>query len=138
KCEEDKNLKYELQVDYGKINPENHRYIFEAIQRAKLEELLKKYTNKPVKMHFQLESNGSLALNLSIRFDRERYMGWTKNRIPATMHGYHILSLDPYYAIMQTLVFLRYALPAEAPKPLRQSFLGMETSLTLDTILSGS
>lgn len=137
-CEEDKGKNFEIIFDYGQLNPEYESFIQQAFERAKLGSLLPKYTRKPVEFRFSLQEDNEIALIVKMRFDQELYRAWTAKRIPPVYNGYHVISLDPYYALMQTLVYMRSALPNNSPKPLRIGFSNMTISLQLHTLLNGA
>lgn len=138
KCRNDANLAFAMNWQFGKIDPANHDAILRAASNAGLEDIFKQYTTKPVSLRFQLSDTGELSLLVTMRFDQARYLAWTKNRIPQKIRNYNILSLDPYYALLQKLVVFRASLPAEAASTLKASFSQMKMSLSLDTILNGS
>jgi len=137
-CEKDKTLQFSMSVDFGTINPENHENISKSFQRAQLDKLLQQYTDKPVKLKLSIDQSNELNLLVELRFDPIRYKKWTTGRIPDLMKGYHVVGLDPYYPLMQTLVLTRYLLPPESPKPLQISFQKMNISLVFKTLLNGS
>lgn len=137
KCLEDQNKTFEFLVDYGNIDQSYIPFIQKAFEVSKIEELLKKYTNKPVRLVFQLNAAGNIDSTLFLRYDPQRYIAWTNQRVPRTAGDYHIVSLDPYYALMQTMVYMKYALPPESPRPLIASFRNMEINLVLDTLMNG-
>ena len=137
-CDRDKDLHFSMLVEFGSINPENHENISKAFERAQLAKLLQQYTDKPVKLKLSIDSASELNLTVELRFDPVRYKKWTAGRVPDLMKGYHVVGLDPYYPLMQTLVLTRYLLPPESPKPLQLSFQRMNISLVLKTLLNGS
>ncbi len=135
-CSADAGRAFEVQFDFGSINPDNHVFIRKAYEEVGFEPLLKQYTSKPVKFRFQVQDN-KLSLFLEIRFDRLRYRAWTANRIPGRAKNFQILSLDPYYALMQKMVVFRGALPANTAPSLRGIFENMKMNLTLKTLING-
>ncbi len=137
KCQEDASKTFELTWDFDTIDPMSHPMIRAAAQVADLEALLKQYTNKPSELRFKLEPNGELNLLVTMRFDPQRYAAWTKTRIPQRARNFNVLSLDPYFALLQRLVVFRASLPADAPPALRNSFAQMKMNLSLSTILNG-
>lgn len=137
-CRMDKQLSFAVDFDFGSLSENFIPFVQKAYQRSRLEEILKKYTDKPVKIRFSLEDTGRLLLQVDMRFDRNRYRAWTVNRIPETYKNFHVLSLDPYYALMQTLILFRASLPPETPRPLRASFSQMQMNLNFETLLSGT
>lgn len=136
-CLDDAKKGFELEFDFGKIDVASHETIKRAVKNAGLEETLKQYTTKPVSLKFSLEENGSLNFLLKMRYDQSRYLAWTKNRIPHRVRNYSILSLDPYFALLQKMVVMRASLPAEASPALRASFASMKMTLAMTTILNG-
>jgi len=136
-CAEDKSKHFQLDFDFGKIAEENRSLIELAFKNIRFEDTLSKYTDKPARARFQIESNGDLSLFFEMRFDLSRYRYWTSNRVPLKYRNFQILSLDPYYALMQKLVMLRTALPLQASPQLRQSFRSLRTTLYLKTLLKG-
>lgn len=137
KCAEDGAVGFQVKYDFGKINPESVPLIQQAIAKSDLENLLKRYTDKPVSVRFQVEPAGEITLIVDLRFDPTRYQAWTRNRVPDKYRNWQILSLDPYYALMQKLVVLQSSLPANASSALRQSFQTMRINLTLSTVMNG-
>lgn len=136
-CEEDKQKSFQILYDFGTIDPGVQPYILEAFKSAGLEALLKQYTDKPVQFNFRLEDEGQLALIVDFRFDQKKYLGWIKGRIPEKYKVYQILALDPYYALMQKLVYFRYLIPAQAPITLRKSFQTMPVTVKMSTLFNG-
>jgi len=137
-CEEDKARGFAIDSTFLNVDPANQSLIKQAMQKAKVEELLKQYTDKPVNFSFAAEANGDLTLQVFLRFDRSRFLAWTKKKgTPAAYQNYNILSLEPYYPILQTLVYLRQALPKEAPQSLNIPFQKMSMTLVLQTLLNG-
>lgn len=137
-CKQDMQKKFSVEFEFGSMAPENQAFIMKAFEKVKFEDLLRKYTNKPIRFVFSLINETSLQLDVYLRFDQSRYKAWTAKRIPPVIGNYHILSLDPYFALMQTMVYFKSSLPPEAPRPLRTSFESLPMSLHLDTILSGA
>jgi len=136
-CMDDAKKGFALEVDFGTIDPTSHPTIMRAVKNANLEEILKQYTSKPVNLQFTLDDKSQLNLLVKMRFEQTRYLAWTKNRIPHRLRNYSILSLDPFYALLQKLVVMRASLPVEASPALRSSFGAMKLNLALTTILNG-
>jgi hypothetical protein len=137
-CRLDEQKTFELIVDFGSIDPSSHEAITRAIAAADLESILKQYSAKPVKFTFSVDpSSGSMNLLVDLRFDQARYSAWTKNRIPSRFREFNILSLDPYFALMQKLVVMRASLPESAPQALRVAFTQMKMTLAFTTLLNG-
>lgn len=136
-CEDDKSKVFGLDFDFGKIDPSQQEFIRSAFETAKIEELLKKYTDKPVNVKFILSGSDDLSLQIELRFDGARYKSWTGNRVPSTYKNYRPLSLDPYYALMQKMVVFKSSLPNTAPMNLKILFNHMRMNLVLNTLLKG-
>lgn len=136
RCRADASKSFELVYNFGKIDQASHEFIRKAATDADLENLLKQYTSKPVEFRFDVDGS-NLNLQVSLRFDRERYLAWTKNRVPHRLRGQQILSLDPYFALMQKLVVFRSSLSSNAPAVLQSSFPKMRLTLALTTLMSG-
>lgn len=136
-CANEAKAHFEIAYDFGKISPENQERIKKAVDSAGLPEMLQKYTNKPVSLRFTLESGSEINLRLTLRFDRVRYSAWTKDRVPMKFRTYQILSLDPYYALMQKMIIMKTSLPSDSPAPLVRSFEEMKMTLALSTLLNG-
>jgi len=137
-CEDDKTRGFSIDSTFLNIDPANQSLIKQAMQNSKLDELLKQYTDKPVKLSFTSIENGEMDLQVFLRFDRNRFLGWTKKKgTPSDFLNFNILSLDPYYPILQTLIYLRQALPKQSPQSLNLPFQKMNMSLVLETLLNG-
>jgi hypothetical protein len=136
-CDEEAKTAFEIIVDYGKIPESSYAFVQSAMQKAGMEEILKKYTTKPVKMKFTIEKTGDLILAVDLKFNRPQYLSWISKRIPMKFKNWQILSLDPYYALMQKLVVMKSSLPAETPLPLKTGFALMKMTLSLKTLLNG-
>ncbi|MBN8554018.1 MAG: hypothetical protein J0L93_01080 [Deltaproteobacteria bacterium] len=137
-CNDELKAGFSFTVDFGKIPEASQAYIQQAIKAADLEELLKKYTNKPVKLKFELDQSGELSAVMDIRFDRQRYLGWIAQRVPMKYKNWQVLSLDPYYALMQKMVVMQASLPKDTPTPLKNGFASMKMSVGLKTLLNGN
>jgi hypothetical protein len=138
KCQADALRQFELQFEFQGIDATNQALIRTAASTAKVEELFRQYTDKPVVLRFAAEMNGEISLQAFLRYDRTRFMNWTKNKAtPTSVQNYNILSLEPYFPILQTLVFFRTALPKESPQSLAIPFSKLSMTLVLDTLLNG-
>lgn len=136
-CIADQKKTFEFSVNYGSIVGTNQEMIQKAIQDAHFEPLLKQYTSKPVSFRFQVDTDGKLNLFIDLRFDRVKYRAWTMNRIPQRIKNFQILSLDPYYALMQKIILLKGSIPETAPVSLRSGFENMRVLLNLTTLING-
>ncbi|MDB5037377.1 MAG: hypothetical protein JWQ35_905 [Bacteriovoracaceae bacterium] len=136
-CIVDQSKTFEIQIDYTSIVPTNQVYIQRAMEAAKFEPVLKQYTSKPVKFRFQVEANGKISLFVDLRFDGEKYKAWTIGRIPMRLNNFQILSLDPYFALMQKLILFRGSLGPDAPFALKTAFENMRMMLNLKTLING-
>jgi outer membrane lipoprotein SlyB len=136
-CIADQTKTFEMNLDYGSIVSTNQVFIQRTLESLGFEALLRQYTSKPVRFSFRVESDGNLTLTLDMRFDRTRYRAWTIDRIPARAKNMQVLSLDPYYALMQKMVMFRHSLPPETPFALRSAFENMKMMLKLSTLLNG-
>lgn len=138
KCRVDKTLKFKLDVEVIGLDPENAPFIERAVETAKLKQLLQKYTDKPAKIQFSATNAGGIQIDLYTRFHPDRYMTWLKQlQTPSIYRGYHVLSLEPYHALMKTMVFLRTRLPAQAPATLKREFVTAGIRVHLDTLMNG-
>lgn len=135
-CEEDAKRTFAINYEFGSISSEHQKVIRDLFDSSQLDALLKQYTNKPVTLRFQVE-DGKLNLFMELRYDQKKYRAWTYQRIPNRVGAFQVLSLDPYYALMQKLVILRSSLPADAPASLKSTFEAMKMSLVLKTLLGG-
>lgn len=137
-CQEDNLRGFQLDYEFQKIDVSNQNLIKQALKKARLEELLAQYSNKPVLLSFTVAENGELSLELSLRYDRSRYLAWNKKlNTPPRVGNYHIVSLEPYHSLMKTMIFLRTALPPESPQGLATPFSRMNMTLILSTLLNG-
>ncbi len=137
-CTADAEKSFAINIDYGSITSENQTYLQQAFEATNFATTLKQYTDKPVNFRFQIEPTGLLSLFLTLRFDQKRFQAWTVNRIPQKMRNFQILSLDPYYALMQKMVIFRSSLPDSAPYGLKSALSTMKMMLELKTLLNGS
>ncbi len=137
-CKVEQRAVFEVRFDYGTLGAEAISQIQKAYETAEMEDLLRKYTSKPVRFRFQIEANNDLSLFVDMRFDQARYTSWIQQlKVPSKMGAFQILSLDPYKAMMQKLVAFRGSLPKNAPAALKASFSAMKMTLTLKTLLKG-
>ncbi len=135
-CLRETTLSFEMKTQYVNIPVDSQAQIQKTLEASNLITLLKQYTSKPVHLVFSTQEDG-LRLEVEMRFDRNRYQAWTIQRVPPKIKNYQILSLDPYYALMQKLVILRTQMPVEVPFQLRSAFASMKMTLRLSTILNG-
>jgi len=136
-CAKDADRKFGVQWSFGTIDPSNHPAILQAAENVGLNEILQKYTDKPVELQMSADASGEINLNVILRFDSRRFMEWTKSRVPERYRNFGVLSLDPYYALMQKLVFFKHSLPDSASPALKQGFGLMKMNIILRTILNG-
>jgi hypothetical protein len=137
RCRLDEDLRFSLDLDYGNIAPNMRPALERAVERAQLSKVFSSYTDKPVRLSFRVSETGNMDLNVFLRYHPERYIDWTKNKIPATYLNYHVISFDYFYPLMQYLIFLKNALPADSPQALKNSFRNLDIHLNLETLLSG-
>src|SRR5690606_31660078 len=107
-CEEDRATRFEVKANYVGLDPSYRPYIQSAIDGSSLKDLAAKYTDKPVNMNFALDGEGNPFLVVEMRFDMKKYKAWTKGRVPEEWKDLKVLSLEPYYALMQKLIYFRY------------------------------
>lgn len=137
RCLDDNQKTFAIQWEFSKIDPVSHSAILQAAATSDLEGMFKQYTNKPVTLRVEADENAELNFIATMRFDPVRYTAWTKNRVPARARNYQILSLDPYFALMQKFVVFRSSLPTDAPAALKLPFSKMKLNFILDTIFNG-
>jgi hypothetical protein len=137
-CKADEKEVFRVEFDFTNIEPAQAAYIEEAFEKAKLTNLLKQYTNKPVKLRFSIdEDNSDMNLAIFLRYDPDRYKAWTEKRVPRVAMGYHIISLSPYEALFKQLVFFRTQIPQAAPQQLQRKFQNLSITMVLNTLLNG-
>ena len=136
-CALESQKSFSLAWKFKSIDESNRPSILKAAQTAGLEEILRKYTDKPVEIQLSGDPSGEINLNLALRFDSQRYMQWISNRVPDRYRNFGVLSLDPYYALMQKLVYFKNSLPADSSPALKQGFSLMKMNIVLNTILNG-
>ncbi len=136
-CAIDAQKSFGLSWKFQSIDESNRPAILKAAEVAGLEEILKKYTDKPVELQLTGDPSGEINLNLVLRFDSKRYIQWIGNRVPDRYRNFGVLSLDPYYALMQKLVLFKNSLPTDSSPALKQGFSLMKMNIALNTILNG-
>jgi hypothetical protein len=136
-CAIDSQKSFGLTWKFQAIDESNRPSILKAAQTAGLEEILKKYTDKPVEIQLSGDPSGEVNLNLVLRFDSKRYLQWINKRVPDRYRNFGVLSLDPYYALMQKLVYFKNSLPTDSSPALKQGFSLMKMNIILNTILNG-
>lgn len=137
KCARDKDLSFSLEIQLENIAPEMRPFIENAVARAKLKEVLSRYTDKPVLLSFRATELGTIDLNVFLRYHPQRYLNWIDGKIPQTYLNYHVVSFDYYYPLMQYLILIKSTLPRSSPQALKNSFRNLEINLNLETLLNG-
>jgi hypothetical protein len=136
-CREDETKSFEFFVEFSGFDPSSESLIRQAIERAQIEEVSRAYSDKPVVLKLSLEDDGTITLSFNLRFDADRYKRMTDGKVLSIYRGYHALSFEAYYPLMQRLILMRVALPQGTPRSLGVAFAGTNMSLNLTTLLGG-